>query len=104
MGFSSGIFFPKILVSSGVPSETLESPEILNPLTTTPVQYSGGITARFTSPLPTHNTKFHIDTAELLESILLIQVSPCELSGLRHTTSSIDARTQDIFCAMMQTL
>ena len=104
MGFSSGIFFPKILVSSGVPSETLESPEILNPLTTTPVQYSGGITARFTSPSPTHNTEFHIDTAELLESILLIQVSPREFSGLRHTTSSIDARAQDIFCAMMQIL
>ena len=104
MGFSSGVFFPKTLASGVSPSETLESPAILNPLTTTPVQYSGGITARSTSPSPTHDTEFHIDTAELLEYILLIQVSPRELSGLRHTTSSIDARTQDIFCAMMQTL
>ena len=80
MGFSSGIFFPKILVSSGVPSETLESPEILDPLTTTPVQYSGGITARSMSPSPAHNVEFCTDAAELLECILQIQVSPHELS------------------------
>ena len=56
MGFSSGVLLPKTLVNHQAPlPETLESPVTLDSLTTSPVPYSGGITAKSMSPSHAHS-------------------------------------------------